>query len=611
MKKIICLSIVIFTFFSVFNLTAQWVEKNGMLELSSKIPDIQNLKIFPNDNLIITVSKDNTIRFIAYDTGIITKIVKPDSITDNNDFAEISSDGKTTILGYHLIPYYYNIERELKIYIIDNNNGNIIVEHRFNYEKIIDNSSIFRYLTSLNFHFVFFDFDYFKKSLFICINYQLSYSSYGGKYDNACEYSYLANGIINNKQFEIKNESRQVNINNMIFENLKENNSFLAIMSSWAEKFDGIEGTGSKYYSGLLKFSKNLDSFVTFFSYDNYSQQQYNYFIDFKLIFNSIYDNQYLLTATDILYNYDIVQMKFVDSVRNTIFTNYIDITNKGHFIHSIQQKYYSIYTYPNFKEIYKYELAKNLKIQKPFIDDKLGGVIFCFADSTIGMLNPEPIKPINNVGFIISKDTVYIGEPFKTYALTIIDSCKYEWQFIPGIINNQNSKDASYQYDKPGQYDIKLTITTPDGKSYIYEKQKVITVLQTLKADFDVSILNSDLPVKVQFTNKSIGASLKFKWNFGDGTSDTTENPIHEYKFRGDFSPSINISDGISNDLIKKYEAVIIEAQSPEYQKADSTYFYKSGKSFFKKAYSTGFGFCIINEEKVVSSIDYGNGTY
>lgn len=97
MKNLIFLFVIVFIALNT-NANSQWLEKEGYWELSERIPDLRDLKILPEENLIITVSKDNTIRYIEYDSGKILKSGKPSELTPDNDYAKISSDGKTTVV---------------------------------------------------------------------------------------------------------------------------------------------------------------------------------------------------------------------------------------------------------------------------------------------------------------------------------------------------------------------------------------------------------------------------------------------------------------------------------------------------------------------------------
>jgi PKD repeat protein len=48
--------------------------------------------------------------------------------------------------------------------------------------------------------------------------------------------------------------------------------------------------------------------------------------------------------------------------------------------------------------------------------------------------------------------------------------------------------------------------------------------------AAFSASPTSGSIPLKVQFTDQSTNSPTSWKWDFGDGTTSTTHNPLHTY---------------------------------------------------------------------------------
>jgi PKD repeat protein len=55
-----------------------------------------------------------------------------------------------------------------------------------------------------------------------------------------------------------------------------------------------------------------------------------------------------------------------------------------------------------------------------------------------------------------------------------------------------------------------------------------------------------------VLFTDKSTGAPIEWKWNFGDGANSTESNPTHTYSSAGNYTVNltVNNSNGASSKL-------------------------------------------------------------
>jgi len=62
-------------------------------------------------------------------------------------------------------------------------------------------------------------------------------------------------------------------------------------------------------------------------------------------------------------------------------------------------------------------------------------------------------------------------------------------------------------------------------------------------KADFTAKPTSGEAPLTVQFTDASTGEIFSWLWNFGDGATDTTQNPTHTYNATGKYTVSLTVS--------------------------------------------------------------------
>ena len=105
-----------------------------------------------------------------------------------------------------------------------------------------------------------------------------------------------------------------------------------------------------------------------------------------------------------------------------------------------------------------------------------------------------------------------------------------YLWEFEGGVPNTSTEQNPVIQYDSAGTYDVKLTVTNPQGTNTL-EEVNYITVNPTPIADFTFTQNGT----QVNFTNQSI-AGETYAWDFGDSETSTDENPIHNYASSGTF---------------------------------------------------------------------------
>lgn len=70
-----------------------------------------------------------------------------------------------------------------------------------------------------------------------------------------------------------------------------------------------------------------------------------------------------------------------------------------------------------------------------------------------------------------------------------------------------------------------------------------ISTQLPPPKAEFSAAPLTGDLPLKVQFSDLSSGKITQYLWDFGDGTSNSLQNPSHTYATAGEFTVSLTVA--------------------------------------------------------------------
>ena len=83
------------------------------------------------------------------------------------------------------------------------------------------------------------------------------------------------------------------------------------------------------------------------------------------------------------------------------------------------------------------------------------------------------------------------------------------------------------------------------------------ITPFLPLKSQFTSQITGQH----VQFSNQSTGNRTQL-WNFGDGTTDTSRNPIHRYNSAGPFRASLTVSNGCKTDSSSQTFSVVLGNQ-------------------------------------------------
>ena len=86
--------------------------------------------------------------------------------------------------------------------------------------------------------------------------------------------------------------------------------------------------------------------------------------------------------------------------------------------------------------------------------------------------------------------------------------------------------------YISSGTFDVTLQVKNSFGCGSTTSKSKFINTSNGVTADFSNNVQSTcKPPITLNFQNLSTGpASIKYLWNFGDGTSSAQTNPSHTY---------------------------------------------------------------------------------
>jgi PKD repeat protein len=135
-------------------------------------------------------------------------------------------------------------------------------------------------------------------------------------------------------------------------------------------------------------------------------------------------------------------------------------------------------------------------------------------------------------------------------------------WDFGDGATDTV--ANPKHVYKSAGRFPALLTVNGPGGADTT--DTVFVTVVYTRPtANFSFSPSTGLTPLTVWFADSSKGAISARLWNFGDGKTDTSTNPIHVYPSAGVFTVTLTVTGpGGSDSLIKK----------------DSVYVYSKGQN-------------------------------
>lgn len=154
-----------------------------------------------------------------------------------------------------------------------------------------------------------------------------------------------------------------------------------------------------------------------------------------------------------------------------------------------------------------------------------------------------------------------------------------WRWNFGDPNSSTQTStqQNPAHVYNVPGTYQVSLTVTSAHGRNTV--TKSVVIQNYPLTADFSANKVRGLTTDTIQFSDNSDHGNIPITgwlWNFGDGTTSTLANPVHQYSTPGTYDVSLRVTTAVSTSTAKKtdYISVFAERALDRYiRKPDAAY--------------------------------------
>jgi PKD repeat protein len=120
----------------------------------------------------------------------------------------------------------------------------------------------------------------------------------------------------------------------------------------------------------------------------------------------------------------------------------------------------------------------------------------------------------------------------------------EFAWDFGDG--ETSSARKPSHTFQAAGDYAVSVTVTDANG-DVATDSITVTATDNTVPSVGPTATPESGLaPLQVQFSSNASGGdgSLSYAWNFGDGNTSTSANPVHTYQTAGQFNASVTVTD-------------------------------------------------------------------
>jgi PKD repeat protein len=170
-----------------------------------------------------------------------------------------------------------------------------------------------------------------------------------------------------------------------------------------------------------------------------------------------------------------------------------------------------------------------------------------------------KPVLPVANFISNVTSGYTPLSVAFTDKSTNFPTSWK--WNFGDGT--NSTFQNPVHVYSKTGNYIVNLTVSNANGTN-----SKLGPINVSLKpgpilpvANFSSNVTKGYPPLSVQFTDLSKNATSR-KWNFGDGTNSTLQNPVHVYSKTGNYIVNLTVSN--ANGTNSKLGPINVSAVPP-----------------------------------------------
>ena len=171
--------------------------------------------------------------------------------------------------------------------------------------------------------------------------------------------------------------------------------------------------------------------------------------------------------------------------------------------------------------------------------------VTLTVTDSITGCANSytKPIQITDPVvGFIV--DTTLGCYPFSPLITdTSKNAVTYLWSFGNGT--NSNTNNPQITFSDTGYYNLSVVITDLRGCKDSLKMDSLFHAIGP-KPNFEANNLTGCRPLPVNFIDKTFSDStiIKWQWDFGDNSIDSSQNPNHIYTDRGSYPVKLAVTD-------------------------------------------------------------------
>ncbi len=144
-----------------------------------------------------------------------------------------------------------------------------------------------------------------------------------------------------------------------------------------------------------------------------------------------------------------------------------------------------------------------------------------------------------------------------------------YEWDFDGDGIYDQRTKTptVTHSYPENGTYSVTVRVTDRDGATASSQPVTITVLNRPPQAAFTWQPDHPTDATSVSFTDRSSdsdGEVVAWHWDFGDGSSSTEQNPVHQFPDNGVYTVTLAVTDNDGAESSRATQTITVENALP-----------------------------------------------
>lgn len=135
-------------------------------------------------------------------------------------------------------------------------------------------------------------------------------------------------------------------------------------------------------------------------------------------------------------------------------------------------------------------------------------------------------------------------------------------WTFSDGTTDT--AQTVIKTFNTPGSYTATLKVTGPGGSATATQNITATAAAVAPVANFSASPTSGTAPLTVQFTDTSTGTVTAWSWDFGDGTTlSTQQNPSHTYATTGTYTVKLTTTNSAGSNAKTQKDYITVSSNT------------------------------------------------